>query len=434
LPKLFLHALGCKTNQYENLALTQQLIDQGFDLVDKMQDADVGILNTCTVTAEAGRKSRQMLRRMKKQNPEALIVAMGCYAQLSDVSADCDIAVGTSQRNLIPKLILQKLRLAETSEITSQDLRPLGKISQETDYEELGIVSMQKDTRAQIKIQDGCNEFCSYCTIPLARGRIRSRSRENILREVEALVNEGHKEVVLTGIHICSFEKEKGRNSDALAELCLELNRITALERIRLGSLEPLSVTEQFLQILKGADKVCPHFHLSLQSGSDTVLQRMRRSYNTVQYQERVRMLRQIYKDPSITTDVMVGFPEETEQEFLESLEFVRRINFSKIHVFPYSVRQDTLAAKMKQVPGQITKQRAKAMLELAEDLSVKYAKQFVGRRVEVLLEDEFEDYIRGYTKHYVRTYIVNNNYQSGEIKNVLITDVRKDDLFGKIV
>jgi len=254
------------------------------------------------------------------------------------------------------------------------------------------------------------------------------------LREAEALVNEGHKEVVLTGIHICSFEKEKGRNSDALAELCLELNRITALERIRLGSLEPLSVTEQFLQILKGADKVCPHFHLSLQSGSDAVLQRMRRSYNTAQYQERVRMLRQIYKDPAITTDVMVGFPEETEQEFLESLEFVRQINFSKIHVFPYSVRQDTLAAKMKQVPGQITKQRAKAMLELAEDLSVKYAKQFVGRRVEVLLEDEFEDYIRGYTKHYVRTYIANNNYQSGEIKNVLITDVRKDDLFGKIV
>ncbi|NLM19673.1 MAG: tRNA (N(6)-L-threonylcarbamoyladenosine(37)-C(2))-methylthiotransferase MtaB [Clostridiaceae bacterium] len=456
MPKLYIHSLGCKTNHYETQALVQQLSEHNFELVEKMQDADVGILNTCTVTAEAGRKSRQFLRRMKKQNPAALIVAMGCYSQLYDVTKDCDIAVGTSRRNSIVDLILNKLPILnpeqikpmsssrnnnekETISVQRQpEPRLLSKISNETEYEELGIVSQQSDTRALIKIQDGCNEFCTYCAIPLARGRIRSRIRRNIVKEAERLVECGFKEIVLTGIHICSFERESGRSSDALAELCLELNSVPGLSRIRLGSLEPLSITQSFLNILRQADKVCPHFHLSLQSGSDSVLKRMHRKYNSEQYLTRVQLLREIYPDPAITTDIMVGFPGETDKEFEQSLAFVKKINFSRIHVFPYSLRPNTLAAKMEQVPQDIVKRRVQHMLEAGEILAAKYAEKFINIIVEVLLEDvteaESESFIRGYTQHYVRTLIPKKQGKTGEIKNVLISDTQNDELIGRIV
>lgn len=272
MPNLYIHALGCKTNHYENQALAQQFVKRGFHLVETIEEADVGILNTCTVTAEASRKSGQFLRRMKKRNPDILVVAMGCYAQLENLSDISDIVVGTADRNAVVQLVINYLNQSSSVELGEIDLKeeqnlfPLGKACHETEYEELGIVGQQTDTRAQIKIQDGCNAFCTYCAIPLARGRIRSRTRKNILKECELLVANGHKEVILTGIHICSFEKEHGRDSDALAELCLELNQIPGLDRIRLGSLEPLSITESFLNLLKKADKVCPHFHLSLQS------------------------------------------------------------------------------------------------------------------------------------------------------------------------
>jgi len=452
LPNLYIHTLGCKTNHYETQAVAQQLSDHDFTLVDNMQEADVGILNTCTVTAEAGRKSRQFLRRMKKQNPSALIVAMGCYSQLYDVSADCDISVGTSKRNSIVDIILKKLairgqnnsenmvltqnnNLSSTNGIQKQtELVTAGKKSNETEYEELGIVDRQQETRALIKIQDGCNEFCTYCAIPLARGRIRSRTRQNIIKEAEQQVKNGYKEIVLTGIHICSFERESGRNSDALAELCLELNSIAGLSRIRLGSLEPLSITRSFLNILRQANKVCPHFHLSLQSGSDGVLKRMHRKYDSEQYKLRVELLRELYSDPAITTDIMVGFPEETEEEFEQNMAFVNKIRFSRIHVFPYSIRPDTLAAKMRQVPQDIVKARVQQMLMTGNNLAAKYAEQFKSKTVEVLMEDETESFIRGYTEHYIRTLIPKNQGKTGEIKKVLITDTQNDELIGRIV
>jgi threonylcarbamoyladenosine tRNA methylthiotransferase MtaB len=455
LPKLYIHTLGCKTNHYENQALVQQLSEHNFEVVEKMDDADVGILNTCTVTAEAGRKSRQFLRRMKKQNPVALIVAMGCYSQLYDVSDECDIAVGTARRNSIVDLILHELTVRDQKKsdcilsdrtdqkhdlnvkarkIEQSEVISLGTKSYETEYEELGIVDRQLDTRALIKIQDGCNEFCAYCAIPLARGRIRSRTRQNIIKEAQRLVENGYKEIVLTGIHICSFEREFGRNSDALAELCLELNSIAGLARIRLGSLEPLSITKSFLSILRQANKVCPHFHLSLQSGSDNVLKRMRRKYSSEQFGSRVQLLREIYTDPAITTDIMAGFPEETDEEFEQSLAFVKKINFSRIHVFPYSLRPDTPAARMRQVPRDIVKARVQQMLTAGDILAARYAERFRNKTVEVLLEDEIESFIRGYTQHYLRTLIPKNQGKTGEIKKVLIFDTQNDELIGRIV
>lgn len=437
MPKLFIHALGCKTNHYENQALAQQLSNHNFELVTTVDQADVAILNTCTVTAEAGRKSRQYLRRMKKKNPKAVIVAMGCHTQLEN-SEDCDIVVGTGSRNSLLSMINEKLAINTIDDDFSisleTDLKEIGRASKEKEYEELGIVSQQEDTRAQIKIQDGCNAFCTYCAIPFARGRTRSRKRENIYKEAEALVKNGHKEVVLTGIHICSFEKEIGRNSDALAELCLELNNIRGLERIRLGSLEPLSVTPSFLEILQKADKVCPHFHLSLQSGSDSVLARMHRLYNTQQYLERVNLLRNIYQRPAITTDIMVGFPEETDQEFQESLDFVKKIKFSRIHIFPYSRRPGTLAAKMQQVHGDIVKERVDKMLDLGCYLAEQFSDNFLNKTVEVILEDIVGDYIRGYTERYVRAYIPRDQGFSGESKKVFISKTENGDIFGKLV
>ncbi len=434
MPNLYIHALGCKTNHYENQALAQQLAKQGFHLVEKIEQADVGILNTCTVTAEAGRKSRQFLRRMKKRNPNILVVAMGCYAQLEDVSDVSDLVIGTADRNAILSLILQRLQEQNKEDFDihlEQDLLPLGRASRETEYEELGLVEKQSDTRAQVKIQDGCNAFCTYCAIPLARGRIRSRLRENIRKEAELLVQNGHKEIVLTGIHICSFEKEHGRNSDALAELCIELNEIPGLKRIRLGSLEPLSITKSFLDKLKVADKVCPHFHLSLQSGSDTVLKRMRRQYLTSDYAERVEMLREIYDNPAITTDVMVGFPEETNQEFNESFDFVKQINFSRIHVFPYSIRPGTKAAEMAQVNGNLVKDRVIKMLDLGEVLAAEYAKSFVGKKDSFIVEDISDGFARGYTSRYVRVLTKTDDAQEGEILQVNIIATQKDDLIG---
>ena len=450
MPKLFIHALGCKTNHYESQALAQQLSRHNFSLVSRVEEADVGILNTCTVTAEASRKSRQYLRRMKRKNPKIFLVAMGCYAQLEDISSACDLAIGTSRRGSILGLIATELDKRQANHDFNielpDDLRALnqdnfdlsqsslGQASRETEYEELGIVSDQIDTRAQIKIQDGCNAFCSFCAIPLARGRLRSRSRKNIIKEAEMLAQKGHKEVVLTGIHICSFEKEQGRNSDALAELCLELNRIKGLARIRLGSLEPLSISKSFIQILRQADKVCPHFHLSLQSGSDTVLRRMRRRYLTEQYRRRVQFLREVYDEPAISTDLMVGFPEETDQEFQESLDFVKEMELSRVHVFPYSVRPGTLAAQMTQVPAQVIKDRAETMLVLADKLAEKYACKFIGKKQEVLFEDEEGGCKRGYTDRYVRVYADKLDIQTGEIKELLIIGQEKGDLRGQIV
>lgn len=427
-----MHALGCKTNHYENQALTKQLEEAGFTLTQNIEDADVGILNTCTVTAEAGRKSRQYLRRMKKQNSNILSVAMGCHSQLEDLSEIADLVIGTTNRNNLLELISKHLNFYDEdfSIELEDDLRPIGRPSKETEYEELGIVTSQENTRAEIKIQDGCNAFCTYCAIPLARGRVRSRSRANIIREAELLVENDHKEIVLTGIHICSFEKELGKTSVALAELCLELNEIKGLERIRLGSLEPLSVNKEFLEQLRKAEKVVPHFHLSLQSGSDSVLKRMRREYTTIEYRKVVDNIREIYEEPAITTDIMVGFPEETEAEYNESLNFIEEIEFSQIHVFPYSVRPGTKAARMQQVPAEDVKKRSEIMLEKAEKLQSEYAKKFLGKEVRVVLEDNVDNYIRGFTDRYLRVYLPEETGHSGQVKNVFIRKVEKGDLF----
>lgn len=397
--KVYLQALGCKTNQYELEALAQELLNKGFETTDDLRLADVYVLNTCSVTAEAGRKCKQILRRFRHYNPEGLVVAMGCHAQLTDLSSLADISCGTSGRAELPNLISAYL----TGEGYPADQQLPGP-SEDRTYEDLGSVVRQAETRAQVKIQDGCNQHCSYCAIRMARGKSRSRSRARIKAEVEELARLGYKEIVLTGIHICSFEAELGKKSTALAELVLELDQVPGIERIRLGSLEPLSIGPEFIALAKQSRKLCPQFHLSLQAGSDATLKRMRRRYRTDQYRKIVAGLREAFPGCAITTDVMVAFPGETDRDFQESLSFCREIAFARMHIFRYSLREGTEAAQMTQVDPAVGRKRASAMQELADELSLNYAKGFLGKELNVLLET-VEDTAAGYSDEYLRCY-----------------------------
>lgn len=394
--KIYIHALGCKTNQYEAEAVAAGFAELGYGLTEDASTADVCIINTCTVTGEAGRKSRQFLRRARKENPEAVLVAMGCHSQLEDIGDICDIVTGTFDRAQIIDAVGEYLRVrdgfpaentdtAEAVEVSA--VHPTATPSNDREYEELGLNLNQTETRAQIKIQDGCNQFCAYCAICLARGRVRSREREPILAEAKALAVKGHREIVLTGIHICSFEADKGRDATALVELIEQLAAIDGIERVRLGSLEPGSLTPEVTRRLMKIDKLCPHFHISLQSGSDTVLARMRRQYTAAEYADAVRRIRAFVPDAAFTTDVMVAFPGETEEEHRESMRFIESIAFARIHVFRFSPRQGTPAARMRQVPGEISARRAAEADAVGRRMTREYLKQFIDKPLRVLLE-----------------------------------------------
>ena len=401
MKKVALHNLGCKVNAYETEAMQELLEQHGYEIVPFKEGADVYIINTCTVTNMADRKSRQMLHRARKMNPGAVVVACGCYVQAKrDEIDDCiDIVVGNNRKKDIIEILSEHEAMQEGVQKELVDINNIN------EYEELRLSQTAEHTRAYIKVQDGCNQFCSYCIIPYARGRVRSRSHDSVIREVEELARNGYKEVVLTGIHLSSYGVDTG---DDLLSLILSIHEIEGIRRIRLGSLEPRIITEEFAKTIAGLPKMCPNFHLSLQSGCDATLKRMNRHYTSEEYYEKCVLLRKYFDNPALTTDVIVGFPGETEEEFAQSKAFIDKVDFYETHVFKYSKRAGTRAAQMEeQVPESVKAVRSNELLELTRRKQASYEEALVGTTQEVLMEEEMicqgEIYQVGHTKEYVK-------------------------------
>lgn len=411
MKKAALHNLGCKVNSYETEAMQQLLEEAGYEIVPFAEGADVYIINTCSVTNIADRKSRQMLHRAKKLNPKAVVVAAGCYVQSAgeELIKDeaVDLVIGNNKKAELVSLLEQYFAGTEKPEVPS-----VIDIGSTKEYERLSISHIAEHTRAFIKVQDGCNQFCSYCIIPYTRGRVRSRKPEEVAEEVRRLAEAGYQEVVLTGIHLSSygidFEKEKSEN---LLELIRRIHQTEGIQRIRLGSLEPRIITEEFAAGLSALYKVCPHFHLSLQSGCDTTLKRMNRRYTTKEYLEGCKILRKTFENPAITTDVIVGFPGETQEEFAATKEFLEEVHFYEMHVFKYSRREGTRADRMpEQIPESKKTERSAELLSMERRQSLEYRKSFLGKETEVLLEEPYEwegkRYMIGHTREYVKAAV----------------------------
>ena len=407
--KVALHNLGCKVNAYEVEAMQQLLENAGYETVPFEEGADVYVINTCTVTNIADRKSRQMLHKAKKMNPDAIVVATGCYAQADTEKLKEDTAVDLILGNNQKTQIVEALEEYEKEHAKQVQVI---EINHTKEYEELSISSTAEHVRAYIKVQDGCNQFCTYCIIPFARGRVRSRKIEEVLSEVETLAAKGYKEVVLTGIHLSSYGVDFPKEErESLLSLIQAVSRVEGISRIRLGSLEPRIITEEFLEGIVKTGKVCPHFHLSLQSGCNKTLKNMNRRYSAQEYAEKCELIRKFYPAPALTTDVIVGFPQETEEDFEESYEFVKKIHFYETHIFKYSRRHGTKAASM---DGQLTEaakaQRSDRMLELHEIRAREYEEAMIGKKMELLLEEEVEidgrPWYVGHSREYVRAVI----------------------------
>ena len=403
------HNLGCKVNAYEVEAMQQLLENAGYETVPFEEGADVYVINTCTVTNIADRKSRQMLHKAKKTNPDAIVVATGCYAQADTEKLKEDTAVDLILGNNQKTQIVEALEEYEKEHAKQVQVI---EINHTKEYEELSISSTAEHVRAYIKVQDGCNQFCTYCIIPFARGRVRSRKIEEVLSEVETLAAKGYKEVVLTGIHLSSYGVDFPKEErESLLSLIQAVSRVEGISRIRLGSLEPRIITEEFLEGIVKTGKVCPHFHLSLQSGCNKTLKNMNRRYSAQEYAEKCELIRKFYPAPALTTDVIVGFPQETEEDFEESYEFVKKIHFYETHIFKYSRRHGTKAASM---DGQLTEaakaQRSDRMLELHEIRAREYEEAMIGKKMELLLEEEIEidgrPWYVGHSREYVRAVI----------------------------
>lgn len=430
MKKAALHNLGCKVNAYETEAMQHLLEEAGYEIVPFTQKADVYVINTCSVTNMADRKSRQMLHKAKKNNPDSIVVAAGCYVQTSEKEVlndlSVDIVIGNDRKHDLVRL-LEEYSMDSVND-TVDDIND-GK----HDFEELFIDQTKEHTRAFIKVQDGCNQFCSYCIIPYARGRVRSRRFENVIAEVERLAANGFKEVVLTGIHLSSygvdFEEAVG-----LLELIQAVNAVKGIERIRLGSLEPKIVTEHFASELSKLDKICPHFHLSLQSGCDATLKRMNRKYTTKEYERCCELLRKYFVHPAITTDVIVGFPGETEEEFEQTKAYLEHIHFYEMHIFKYSKRKGTRAAVMPdQIDEQVKAARSEKLIALGHDMSKEFRKFYIGKNEEVLFEEKAvisdKEYFVGYTKEYVKVAKktdenLENQIVSGRISGMLTDEI----------
>ncbi len=429
--KAALHNLGCKVNAYETEAMQQLLEEAGYEIVPFQEKADVYVINTCSVTNIADRKSRQMLHRAKKMNPDAVVVAAGCYVQAAGEElkkdAAIDVIIGNNRKkDLVPLLD----EYFAGKHVEEDSLIDIGKTRE---YEALHINKIADHTRAFIKIQDGCNQFCSYCIIPYTRGRVRSRKPEEIMEEIKGLVDKGYREVVLTGIHLSSY----GLDLDGitLLDLMVKIDKIQGLERLRLGSLEPRIVTEEFTRTLAGLRTICPHFHLSLQSGCDATLKRMNRRYTTEEYEKGCQILRKYFDRPAITTDVIVGFPQETEEEFARTVEFLKRIHFYEMHVFKYSRRAGTRAADM---PGQLTEnqkgQRSDVLLKLDQEMSLEYRRSFLGEEKEVLMEEKIvidgTEYLVGHTREYVKAAIPWEEGKKGAMITGTMASMLNDEVF----
>lgn len=430
MKKAALHNLGCKVNAYETEAMQHLLEEAGYEIVQFTQKADVYVINTCSVTNMADRKSRQMLHKAKKNNPDSIVVAAGCYVQTSEKEVlndlSVDIVIGNDRKHDLVRL-LEEYSLDSVND-TVDDIND-GK----HDFEELFIDQTKEHTRAFIKVQDGCNQFCSYCIIPYARGRVRSRRFENVIAEVERLAENGFKEVVLTGIHLSSYGVDF-EEATGLLELIQAVNAVKGIERIRLGSLEPKIVTEHFASELSKLDKICPHFHLSLQSGCDATLKRMNRKYTTKEYERGCELLRKYFVHPAITTDVIVGFPGETEEEFEQTKAYLEHIHFYEMHIFKYSKRKGTRAAVMPdQIDEQIKAARSEKLIALGHDMSKEFRKFYIGKNEEVLFEEKAvigdKEYFVGYTKEYVKVAKktdenLENQIVSGRISGMLTDEI----------
>lgn len=430
MKKAALHNLGCKVNAYETEAMQHLLEEAGYEIVPFTQKADVYVINTCSVTNMADRKSRQMLHKAKKNNPDSIVVAAGCYVQTSEKEVlndlSVDIVIGNDRKHDLVRL-LEEYSLDSVND-TVDDIND-GK----HDFEELFIDQTKEHTRAFIKVQDGCNQFCSYCIIPYARGRVRSRRFENVIAEVERLAANGFKEVVLTGIHLSSYGVDF-EEATGLLELIQAVNAVKGIERIRLGSLEPKIVTEHFASELSKLDKICPHFHLSLQSGCDEILKRMNRKYTTKEYERGCELLRKYFVHPAITTDVIVGFPGETEEEFEQTKAYLEHIHFYEMHIFKYSKRKGTRAAVMPdQIDEQIKAARSEKLIALGHDMSKEFRKFYIGKNEEVLFEEKAvigdKEYFVGYTKEYVKVAKktdenLENQIVSGRISGMLTDEI----------
>lgn len=430
MKKAALHNLGCKVNAYETEAMQHLLEEAGYEIVPFTQKADVYVINTCSVTNMADRKSRQMLHKAKKNNPDSIVVAAGCYVQTSEKEVlndlSVDIVIGNDRKHDLVRL-LDEYSLDSVND-TVDDIND-GK----HDFEELFIDQTKEHTRAFIKVQDGCNQFCSYCIIPYARGRVRSRRFENVIAEVERLAANGFKEVVLTGIHLSSYGVDF-EEATGLLELIQAVNAVKGIERIRLGSLEPKIVTEHFASELSKLDKICPHFHLSLQSGCDATLKRINRKYTTKEYERGCELLRKYFVHPAITTDVIVGFPGETEEEFEQTKAYLEHIHFYEMHIFKYSKRKGTRAAVMPdQIDEQIKAARSEKLIALGHDMSKEFRKFYIGKNEEVLFEEKAvigdKEYFVGYTKEYVKVAKktdenLENQIVSGRISGMLTDEI----------
>ena len=431
--------LGCKVNQYETNAMAQKFLEKGYQIIEEITPEnedikpDICIINTCTVTNMSDRKSRQMLRRMKEKNPSTIVVAVGCYAQVAKKELakipEIDLVLGNNEKVEIVKYVEEYIN----NHINNVELDD---VMYSKEFSDFGDVTYTEKTRAVIKIQDGCDRFCSYCIIPYARGRVRSRKPENIISEITQIASKGIKEVVITGIHIASYGKDFAMGKDSkltnyrLIDLLEEINEIQGIQRIRLGSIEPLLITVEFVERLKKLEKICHHFHLSLQSGCDETLKRMNRRYTIEQFKEIVRLLRNAYSDVNLTTDIIVGFPGETDEEFNKTYQFLKEIKFYIMHVFKYSPRKGTKAAVMpNQINGDIKEERSKKLIELSDRNEIEYNKSYNGKNVEVLFEEEKDGMYKGHTQNYIMVYCQSKEKLDNKIIDVVCEKAEKEHI-----
>lgn len=438
MKKVAFCTLGCKVNQYETNAMIEQFIKKGYEIVNFEEKADIYIINTCTVTNMADRKSRQMLRRVKEINSNAIVVACGCYAQVAkeelEKIPEIDLIYGTNEKNKIADYIENDPLGPFPNGIysTNGESVPFGHFNNgkvtdvmyQKEFLDFGTTLYTEKTRAVIKVQDGCDRFCSYCIIPYARGHVRSRKPESVIEEIRQIAKEGIKEVVITGIHVASYGKDFKENI-GLIDLLEKVNEVEEIERIRLGSIEPTIITEEFLERLTKLEKICDHFHLSLQSGCDETLKRMNRRYTTEQFRKSTKLLKKAYPNVALTTDIIVGFPGETNEEFEKTYNFLKEIDFYKMHIFKYSQRKGTKAAVMaNQIDGNMKEQRSRKLIELSDENEKRHNEKYIGKEVKVLFEEKEGDYIKGHTTNYM---VVKVPYR--EIENTIETvKVKKEE------
>ena len=436
--------LGCKVNQYETNAMAQKFLEKGYQIIEEETPEneeikpDICIINTCTVTNMSDRKSRQMLRRMKEKNPNTIVVAVGCYAQVAKEElakiSEIDLVLGNNEKVEIVRHVEEYIN----NHIDNVELED---VMYSKEFSDFGNVTYTEKTRAVIKIQDGCDRFCSYCIIPYARGRVRSRKPESIVSEITQIASNGIKEVVITGIHIASYGKDFSMSKDPelqnykLIDLLEEINSINGIQRIRLGSIEPLLITEEFVERLKKLEKICHHFHLSLQSGCDETLKRMNRRYTTEQFKEIVRLLRNAYDDVNLTTDVIVGFPGETDEEFSKTYKFLEEIKFYKMHIFKYSPRKGTKAAVMpNQISGDIKEEISRKLIELSDKNEIEYNESYIGKNVEVLFEEEKDGIFKGHTQNYIMVYCELNKNLENQVISVRCEKAEQEHILGNSI